>query len=135
MTGGGADHAAACSNCFSVLIPTCVEHSTNRGLIMTFNSLSFSQRASGTGGNEVDEIRTLVAKHLDIDIKYVTNDAHLTDDLGVDWLDRLELLILIEDEFAGVEISDRDSDQIQTVGDLIRYIEDVQVGSRHASAA
>jgi uncharacterized protein YodC (DUF2158 family) len=52
---------------------------------MTFNSLGFSQRASGTGGNEVDEIRTLVAKHLDIDIKYVTNDAHLTDDLGVDW--------------------------------------------------
>jgi acyl carrier protein len=102
---------------------------------MTFNSLSYSQRTSSTGGNEVDEIRALVAKHLDLDIKHVTNEAHFTDDLGVDWLDRLELLILIEDEFAGVEISDGDSDQIQTVGDLIRYIEDVQVGSRRASAA
>ena len=102
---------------------------------MTFNSLSYSQRTSSTGDNEVDVIRALVAKHLDLDIKHVTNEAHFTDDLGVDWLDRLELLILIEDEFAGVEISDGDSDQIQTVGDLIRYIEDVQVGSRRASAA
>jgi acyl carrier protein len=61
--------------------------------------------------------------------------TRLRQSLGVDWLDRLELLILIEDKFAGVEISDGDSDQIQTVGDLIRYIEDVQVGSRRASAA
>jgi acyl carrier protein len=96
---------------------------------MTFNNLSFSQRTSATLGNEVDEIRALVAKHLDIDIKHITNEAHLTDDLEVDWLDRLELLMLIEDEFAGVEISDGDSDQIQTVGDLIRCIEDMQVGS------
>src|SRR5262245_7075158 len=102
---------------------------------MTFNSLSFGQLRSSTEDNEVDEIRALVAKHLDIEIKHVTNEAHLVDDLGVDWLDRLELLILIEDEFPGVEISDGDSDHIQTVGDLIRYIEDVQVGSRRASAA
>ncbi len=88
------------------------------------------------GGNETDEIRALVAKHLDIDIKYVTNEAHLTEDLGVDWLDRLELMIRIEDEFADVEISDGDFDQIQTVGDLIRYIEDARVGCcRRPSAA
>jgi acyl carrier protein len=103
--------------------------------IMTFNSLSFGQQISAMGGNEADEIRALVAKHLDIDIKFVTNEALLTEDLEVDWLDRLELMIRIEDEFADVEISDDDFDQIQTVGDLIRYIEDAQVGCRRASAA
>jgi acyl carrier protein len=45
------------------------------------------------------------------------------DDLGADWLDRLELMIVIEDQFAGVEITDEDVDQIEVVGDLIRHIE------------
>jgi acyl carrier protein len=39
----------------------------------------------------------------------------------------MELLILIEDQFVGVEFMDDDADQIETVGDLIRYIEDVRV--------
>ena len=48
--------------------------------------------------------------------------AHLTNDLGADWLDRLELMIVIEDQFPAVEITDDDVDQIEVVGDLIRHI-------------
>jgi acyl carrier protein len=96
---------------------------------MTFSSLSFTQRTAAREGIEDDEIRALVAKHLDVDATQVTNDAHLRDDLGADWLTRMELLILIEDQFVAVEIMDDDVDQIETVGDLIRYIEDVRVGS------
>jgi acyl carrier protein len=96
---------------------------------MTFSSLSFTQRTSARQGIEVAEIRALVAKHLDVDVKHVTNEAHLRDDLGADWLNRMELLILIEDQFVGVEVMDYDADQIETVGDLIRYIEDARVGS------
>ena|SRR5437899_6969969 len=73
------------------------------------------------------EIRTLIAEHLDVDIQRVTDEAHFIDDLGADWLDRLELMILIEDQFAGVEITDGDADQMEVVGDLIRYIENVIV--------
>ena len=51
----------------------------------------------------------------------VTDEAHLSDDLGVDWLDQLELLVLIEDEFVGVEFSDVTA--IEVVGDLIRHME------------
>jgi len=102
---------------------------TNRGLIMTFSGLSFTQRTSAREGFEVDEIRALVAKYLGVDVGRVTDEAHFSDDLGADWLDRLELLILIEDQFADVEIMDSDADQIEVVGDLIRYIEDAQVGS------
>ena len=32
-------------------------------------------------------------------------------------------MILIEDTFTGVEITDGDADQIEVVGDLIRHIE------------
>jgi acyl carrier protein len=71
----------------------------------------------------IEKVRALIADHLHIDVKKVTDDAHFTEDLGADWLDRLELMTLIEDQFAGLEISDNDVDQIDFVGDLIRYIQ------------
>ena len=69
------------------------------------------------------EIRTLIAEHLDVGIERVTDEAHFIDDLGADWLDRLELMIMIEDRFGGLEITDDDAGQIKVVGDLIRYVE------------
>jgi acyl carrier protein len=63
----------------------------------------------------------------------VTDEAHFTDDLGADWLDRLELMIVIEDRFPNVVIMDEDVDQIEVVGDLIRHIEDVDNERRRRS--
>jgi acyl carrier protein len=74
-------------------------------------------------GFTVGDVRTLIAAHLGVDIARVTDDAHLRDDLGADWLDRLELMIAIEDQFADVEITDADVDRIDVVGDLIRHVE------------
>jgi acyl carrier protein len=71
---------------------------------------------------DTDRVRTLIAEYLGVDAKRVTDDAHFSDDLGLDWLDRLELMILIEDEFADVEISNHDTNQIEVVGDLIRVL-------------
>ena len=55
----------------------------------------------------------------------MTDEAHFTDDLGADWLDRLELMIVIEDRFADVVTTDENIDQLEVVGDLIRHIENV----------
>jgi len=97
---------------------------------MSFNSLRFAQRALAAEESlEANKVRTLVAKHLKVDLKRVTDEAHFRDDLGADWLDRLELMMLIEDQFAGVEIGDNDADQIEVVSDLIRYIEDESVSA------
>jgi acyl carrier protein len=63
----------------------------------------------------------------------VTDEAHFTDDLGADWLDRLELMIVIEDRFADVVIKDEDIDQIEVVGDLVRHIENVDDERRRRS--
>jgi acyl carrier protein len=63
----------------------------------------------------------------------VTDEAHFTDDLGADWLDRLELMIVIEDRFADVVITDEDVDQLEVVGDLIRHIENVDDERRRRS--
>jgi acyl carrier protein len=72
--------------------------------------------------NDADRLRTLVAEYLGIDADQVTDEAHLSD-LGLDWLDELELMILIEDEFAGVEFSEAHVQEITVVGDLIRCLE------------
>jgi acyl carrier protein len=69
------------------------------------------------------DIRTLIAEHLGVEVERVTDEAHFISDLGADWLDCLELIIVIEDQFAGLEIADDHVDQIKVVGDLIRYIE------------
>jgi acyl carrier protein len=68
-------------------------------------------------------IRTLIAEHLGVEVERVTDEAHFINDLGADWLDCLELIIVIEDQFPGLEIADDHVDQIKVVGDLIRYIE------------
>ena len=68
-----------------------------------------------------DKVRQLIADYIGVDASQVTDEAHLSDDLGVDWLDQLELLVLIEDEFVGVEFSDVTA--IDVVGDLIRHME------------
>ena len=98
---------------------------------MTIASLKSSQKA--TAMREVlasNDVRTLIANQLGVDVKRVTDEAHFTDDLGADWLDRLELMIVIEDRFANVVITDEDVDQIEVVGDLIRHIENVDNNAR-----
>jgi acyl carrier protein len=64
----------------------------------------------------------LVAKQLNVDVDFITSEAHFTNDLGADLIDRVELMLAIEDQFAGVEITDDDIEQIQFVGDLIRHL-------------
>lgn len=106
------------------------------GIVMTISTLGLTPRATTWNeGFDISKLRALIAEHLYVDVRHVTDDAHLSDDLGADWLDRLELIILVE-EFAGVEITD-DGDQIEVVGDLIHYIDNTGGGmaSRNLSTA
>jgi acyl carrier protein len=70
----------------------------------------------------INDVRTLVAEQLRVDIEFVTSETHFANDLGADSLDRVELMLAVEDRFAGVEITDDDVEQIQVVGDLIRHL-------------
>jgi acyl carrier protein len=70
------------------------------------------------------KVRSVIAEHFGIDTNRLTDEARFRD-LGADWLDRLELMIAIEDQVAGFEIDDIVVDQIDTIGDLMRVIESV----------
>jgi acyl carrier protein len=69
-----------------------------------------------------DNIRALIADQLGVDIKRVSDEAHLARDLGVGWLNRLELVIFVED-WTALELQDDDVERINVVGDLIRFFE------------
>ena len=80
-------------------------------------------RAAPQVGFDANRIRALIAKYLSIDPERVTDEVHFRNDLELDSLDQTELLILIEEEFSGVEFSSAAVEQIEVVGDLIRYVE------------
>ena len=96
---------------------------------------SGKQRKAIKAAFAINDVRTLIANHLGVSVHRVTDDAHFTDDLGADWIDRLDLMISVEDQFVGVEITDDDVDRIQAVGDLIRHIETLDSERRRGGAA
>jgi len=68
-------------------------------------------------------LRRVIAGHFGVKLDHVVDEVRLRD-LGADWLDRLELLIMIEDQIPDLQINDLVADHIETVGDLIRAVED-----------
>ena len=69
-----------------------------------------------------DKVKKIIVDQLDVEEDKVTEAARITDDLGADSLDVVDLLMSIEDEF-GVEVPDDEIENIKTVGSLVSYIE------------
>ena len=68
----------------------------------------------------VDQIRRLIADRLDKSLEEVVDNAKFIDDLGADSLDQTELMMALEEEF-NIEVDD-EANQIETVGDAIKYV-------------
>lgn len=69
-----------------------------------------------------DKVKDILVTQLDLDEDKVTGESGIAEDLGADSLDVVELLMAIEDEF-GIEIPDDEIENIKTVDDLVKYIE------------
>ena len=74
---------------------------------------------------EFEMIRKMIAEVLGIDPSEVTKEASFVDDLGADSMDRLRLILRLEDEFR-IELGGENSNEVQTVADLIRQIEQMK---------
>ena len=70
-----------------------------------------------------EKVRDILVDQLYVEEEKVTMDASITDDLGADSLDVVDLVMSLEEEF-DVEIPDNQVENIKTVGDIVRYIED-----------
>ena len=70
-----------------------------------------------------ERVKRLIAEQLKSELKDVTDEASLMDDLGADSLDTVELVMALEEEFE-TEIPDEDAERIATVKQVIDYIKD-----------
>ena len=70
-----------------------------------------------------DRIRDIIIEQLQVEESDVNMDTNLMKDLSADSLDAVEIIMAIEDEY-GIEIPDEEAEKMQTVGDLVRYVEE-----------
>ena len=71
------------------------------------------------------KVKAIIVDKLGVEESQVTLEASLTADLNADSLDTVELIMEFEKEF-GVSIPDEDTQKINTVQDVIDYIEKLQ---------
>lgn len=72
-----------------------------------------------------EKVKSIVADQLDVEEEKVTAEASITEDLGADSLDVVDLVMSIEEEF-DIEIPDEAVENIKTIGDIVSYIESNQ---------
>ena len=72
-----------------------------------------------------DRINKIIVEQLGVNEDQVKPEAKFIEDLGADSLDTVELVMALEEEF-GTEIPDEDAEKLQSVGDVIKFIEDTQ---------
>ncbi len=69
-----------------------------------------------------EKVQQIIAETINCGVEEVTLQASLTDDLGADSLDAVELNLALEDAF-GIAIPDEDLEQMKTVGSIVDYLE------------
>lgn len=70
----------------------------------------------------LEKVRDIVVDTLNCDAEDVTAQARLTEDLGADSLDAVELNMALEDAF-GQAIPDEELAGMKTVGDIVAYLD------------
>ena len=72
-----------------------------------------------------ERVIDIVAEQLGVDKEKVTPETSFVNDLGADSLDTVELVMELEEEF-DINIPDDAAEKIQTVGQAVEYIENIQ---------
>ena len=70
-----------------------------------------------------EKVVSIIADQLDVEEEKVTMEAAIADDLGEDSLDVVDLVMSLEEEF-NIEIPDEEVENIKTVGDIVKFIEE-----------
>ena len=70
-----------------------------------------------------EQVKKILCDQLDVEEEQVNEDSEVIDDLGADSLDIVDLVMTLEEEF-DTEIPDEDIENLKTVGDIVKYIEE-----------
>jgi acyl carrier protein len=71
--------------------------------------------------NIEQQVKRIVAAQLGLEVADIKNDSHITHDLGADSLDKIELVMALEDDFK-LDIRDEDEEKLLTVQNIIDYV-------------
>ena len=69
-----------------------------------------------------EKVKQIIVDQLGVEAADVTPAASFVDDLGADSLDRVELVMALEETF-DIEIPDEDAEKIVTVQNAVDYIQ------------
>ena len=72
-----------------------------------------------------ERINKIIVEQLGVNEDQIKPEAKFIEDLGADSLDTVELVMALEEEF-GTELPDEEAEKLQSVGDVVKYIEDTQ---------
>ncbi len=70
-------------------------------------------------------VKDIIVDQLGVNADQVTTEAKFVEDLGADSLDTVELVMAFEEEF-DIEVPDEEAEKLQSVGDVITYINSQQ---------
>jgi acyl carrier protein len=68
-----------------------------------------------------EQVKKVIAEQLGIKLDQVKDDSNLTNDFGADSLDKVELIMNLEEEL-GIAIPDDELEQLQTVREVIDFV-------------
>ena len=74
------------------------------------------------GCNMFEKVKEVLVEELQIDEKDISMDADLSKDLNINSIELADLIMICEEKF-GIEISEDDSNNFVTVGDVVDYLE------------
>jgi len=72
--------------------------------------------------NIFDEVKEVIVEQLNVSPDEVKPESKFVEDLGADSLDVVELIMALEEKFE-IQIPDSEAEKIQTVQDIVNYIE------------
>ncbi|MEI8288744.1 MAG: acyl carrier protein [Verrucomicrobiota bacterium] len=68
-------------------------------------------------------VKDIIVEQLGVKPDQVVPSAKFIEDLGADSLDTVELVMALEEEF-GIEVPDDQAEKLQSVGDVLKYVEE-----------
>ena len=72
-----------------------------------------------------ERVSAIIVERLGVDEDKIAMESEFIADLNADSLDLVEVIMALEQEFGLDEIKDEDAEKIRSVGDAVRYIDEL----------
>lgn len=91
--------------------------------VILLQQIMFNLQKNTTMSEIESRVKAIIVEKFGVSEAEVTSEANFTNDLSADSLDRVELIMEIEDEF-GISIPEDQAEKIATVGDAVKFVEE-----------